>query len=95
MSKTEVMVFPPEFQEFFETMSTEMLRHQSERGDSWKEPMVHGYLDTDDYLVGILKVVATKYFKTKDVGELVDMANICGMLWCRKNKPFVKVEEVT
>ena len=39
---------------------------------------------TDKYLQDLLEVRVKDFLRKKDKDELVDIANICGMLWCRK-----------
>lgn len=82
-----------EFMPFVEAMEAEYLRHYPEKGDSWKKDKSYRlagssdaypqYINQDGYLRGLLAHCYRKYGQTKDPSELLDMANLCAMLWLR------------
>ncbi len=66
-----------EFRQFFEVMEAEYVRHYPEKGDSWKTCEL-------GYLKSTLREVGWKYFRDHNAtNELVDMANLCAMIWVR------------
>jgi len=85
-----------EFTPFLEAMKAEYLRHYPEKGDSWKEDKHYRdprssdaypqYLNQDQYLRGLLSNCFRKYRKSHDPSELLDIANLCGMLWLRTSE---------
>jgi len=89
--------YPREFLEFFQAMSEEMLRHEPEKGYSWKDdeyvkalyeryssmPPARIMGKTDEYLRDLLIKAVDQYFESREPHQLVDIGNICGMIWCR------------
>lgn len=94
MPKTIFPCYPPEFSQFFEAMSNEMLRHKEEKGDSWKEPGFMGQRVTTGWLEYLLRRCVENYEERTEPDELVDIANICAMLWLkRKGEPVPAQKE--
>lgn len=92
-------IYPEEFAEFFKAMSAKMQIKAEEYGDSWKQdffqdlyyrysgmpPAVIATIPMDTFLQSRLKDEIQEYLKSDDQKELIDIANCCAMLWCRKN----------
>ena len=86
-------VYPNEFGVFFKAMVDEMKRHEGEKGDSWKKgipywryssmPPVYVQKHQDTYLRDLLDKAIEDYRINPKLHQLVDIANICGMLWSR------------
>ena len=91
-----------EFTPFLEAMKAEYLRHYPEKGDSWKEDRNYRdprssdtypvYFNQDQYLRDLLFTCLKKYSRKKDPSELVDIANLCGMLWLRSSEKTQETE---
>jgi len=89
-------VYPKEFPSFYEAMSNEMRRHHGEYGESWKDvgfnknvgarQSMWEWVDMEVHLDELLKKAVDEYHKTSSYDQLVDIANICAMIWCRKNE---------
>ena len=90
-----------EFTLFFEAMKAEYLRHYPEKGDSWKEPRIWipeedvsnrelshmGHWETTESLLKQkIRDVGYKFFQSEEPDELVDLANLCAMLWLRTSE---------
>jgi predicted AAA+ superfamily ATPase len=92
-------IYPEEFKEFFKAMSVKMESKAEEYGDSWKRdfyqdlfyrysgmpPALVAAIPMDTFLQSRLKGEIQEYLKSDDTKELIDIANCCAMLWCRKN----------
>jgi hypothetical protein len=92
-------IYPEEFAEFFKAMSAKMLKASEEKGDTWKdataiydifyrystEPPAYKEMPMQKWLEQNLKSEVDEYFENADIEELVDIANFCAMLWCRKH----------
>lgn len=76
-------VYPEEFAKFFKAMSAKMLQKRVVKGDTWKTFCSVGYLHCK------LMEEVSEYFDSLDETELLDVANYCAMLWCRKNMLIV------
>ena len=89
-----------EFTPFIEAMKDEYLRHYPKKGDSWKndkfwvstgrsafddDHMGH-WETTDSLLKDKIRDVGYKYFQSENPDELVDLANLCAMLWLRTSE---------
>lgn len=93
MVKIELDVYPEEFIAFFKAMLDEMKRHDMEKGSTWKRGHSVPYSrhdgfyedqDTQDrYLGKLLSEAFADYEKTRRLDQLVDIANICAMIFCR------------
>ena len=78
---------------FVKAMEAEYLRHYPEKGESWKQDgrfRVPGSSDAfpqfvgqSGYLRNVLFNCVKNYGRTRDPSELVDIANLCAMLWMR------------
>ena len=94
---------------FIREMEKEYLRHYPEKGDSWKKDFYKTYYwryssmppaitehPQDDYLIALLDRIYSKWKKTGNVDELVDMANVQAMIWIRTQNTLKhsKKEEV-
>jgi len=95
------IIYPEEFANFLLAMSDKMRSKRAQKGDSWKEPFIwfgerSPAYPMDDFLKKKLKEEITEYFKSFNDTELLDIANCCAMLWCRKNKEHtVKLQIVS
>jgi len=72
----------PEIQQFAEEMEKVMAKHDQKKGDTWKEPDERN----DTFLWGKLKEEYLECVSAENEEgprELVDLANICMMLWTR------------
>lgn len=89
-------VYPPEFIAFIQAMIDEMKRHKDEKGDSWKgDSFISGYggramsdsfplfSPVAEYLERLFRKAVDDYNADPTLDQLVDIANICGMIWCR------------
>lgn len=91
--KDVCQVYPEEFILFFKAMTDEMKRHEGEKGDSWKKglpywryssmPPVYVQRHQDSFLRDLLDKAVEEYRTKPKLHQLVDIANICGMLWSR------------
>jgi len=67
----------PEIELFAQAMENTMKKHDKKKGDSWKTEDV-------DWLRAKLVEEFEEYFDTFDKKELVDIANMCMMLYNRE-----------
>lgn len=88
-----------DFKPFFDAMIKEMQRHDPKYGDSWKERGFYvsrgrsvadpdRWVDMDNHLKEQLKNAVGEYFEgefPEDPPQLIDIANICAMMWLRFN----------
>ena len=96
-----------DFIPFLEAMEEEYLRHYPEKGESWKTekfwvPTGRSAFDddhmghwetTDSLLKRKIRDVGYKFFKSYEPDELVDLANLCAMLWIRLSTQTVNEVE--
>ena len=66
---------------FFEAMIKEVARHVPEKGDSWKKMKLYD-----------LEIILSQHVsdwwtlnKENDMDDLLDMADLCAMVWLRKS----------
>ena len=81
---------------FVKAMEAEYLRHYPQKGESWKQDgqfrdprsskEYPQFFNRDQYLRDILFNCLKKYSRKKDPSELVDISNICAMLWMRSSE---------
>lgn len=98
-----------DFQPFFDAMIDEMAKHYEEKGDSWKQDeytvgYYHRYSSMPsipirkpmiEFLTEALKEEFKEWEQSLDIGELVDIANFCGMIWSKVKKVLVLKEGKT
>jgi len=70
-------VIRPDIMKFAEQMEAVMSMHDMKKGDSWKECPLY-------FLQGKLREEFLEYSKENDYHELLDIANLCMMLWNRE-----------
>ena len=69
-----------EFVAFFEEMISEYDRHLLAKGDSWKTiAATELQIILNEHIYNYLKPMTL----AEEIEELVDIANLCGMLWHR------------
>ena len=69
-----------EFMPFIEAMREEYLRHYPEKGDSWKTCDIQ-------YLWKVLdRATQRQDYRVNSIDHLIDIANICAMLWLRTSE---------
>lgn len=84
---------------FFEAMQAEYMRHYPEKGDSWRDVgfspsgRIDDWIDMDDHLFREINRVAHRYLTYHNPDELVDLSNLCAMLWIRTCKETITEEE--
>lgn len=71
-----------EIQEFAEAMELMMRFHDPKKGDSWRHCLI-GFLESK-----LLEEV-NEYMESKETSELLDVANICMMLYMRRKTRYV------
>jgi len=73
---------------FMDAMQAEYMRHYPKKGDSWREAgfspsgEIYDWIDTEDYLWDRIQYLVNNY-DPANLDELVDIANLCAMLWLR------------
>ena len=87
--------FESDLMPFVKAMEAEYLRHYPQKGESWKQegqfrlPRSSDtwpqYMDQDGYLRNAMFNCLKKYSRKHDPSELVDIANLCAMLWMRSS----------
>jgi hypothetical protein len=93
-------IYPEEFAEFFKAMSIRMQKKRQVHGDSWKNDAIavnaytfnRGFtqpISMDTFLRAHLREELEEYLEDQNPLELIDLANVCAMLWCRQ-KGLVK-----
>lgn len=84
-------VYPKEFEDFFSAMSAKMLAKSLQYGDTWKNETLDG-TDTPmgAFLHERLEGEIKEYFASGEPMELVDISNICAMLWIRAKWDIAK-----
>lgn len=101
------IIYPEEFADFFKAMCAKMQIKAEDYGDSWKRdefldefyrysdmpPAIMARIPMDTFLQNRLKGEVQEYLKSDDPKELIDIANCCAMLWCRKNVLQIKNKE--
>lgn len=80
---------------FVKAMEAEYLRHYPQKGESWKQDgkfldprsskAYPQYFNQDQYLRNAMFNCLQKYSRKHDPSELVDIANLCAMLWMRSS----------
>jgi len=91
-----------DFKPFFDAMIAEMKRHDPEEGDSWRDDKLEIMINSPDNTISIpmdeclkmrLEHAFESYTATGSLDELVDIANLCAMLWLRHKEREEQVNE--
>ena len=80
------IIYHEEFAEFFKAMSAKMQIKSRQYGETWKDKETIGHVPMDKFLKIRLRGEFEEWIRSGDVKELVDVANLCAMIYCREKK---------